>query len=179
MKRKTWVLALAALVLAGAGIGAAGVVLEPGLAPTSSADVGHSANDDRELAGHCDELLWVRITGREEHERLFGGGPVRVGYTGQVQRVFKGRPPQTVVVNVVYSAEDTSRMTTGQLYVIAISRGHEPEERWMSAGSLSVETPSLDAPDTQQGEHNRDVRQPAPATQAERWTRAVTHQLNT
>ncbi|MFJ5635302.1 hypothetical protein ACIQF5_22030 [Streptomyces goshikiensis] len=180
MKKKTkvWLLAGAALLLAGAGIGAADVVLEPGLAPTSSADVGYRSHDDRELAGHSDELLWAQITGREEHERLFGSGPVRVEYTARVRRAFKGTPPATVVVNVVYGDADASRMATGRSYVIAISGGLEPGERWMSAGSLPVETASLDTPDAQQGEHNTALGQPAPVTQAERWTRAVTNTID-
>ncbi|MFE9804554.1 hypothetical protein ACWC98_35525 [Streptomyces goshikiensis] len=78
-------------LLAGAGICAAGVVLEPGLAPTSSADVGSRSHDDRELARHSDELLWAQITGSEEHERLFGGGSVRIEYMARVWRAFKAR----------------------------------------------------------------------------------------
>ncbi|MFD6182403.1 hypothetical protein [Streptomyces goshikiensis] len=177
-KTKVWLLAGAALLLAGAGIGAAGVVLEPGLAPTNSADVGYRSHDDRELAGHSDELLWAQITSRKEHERLFGGGPVRVEYTAQVRRAFKGTPPATVVVNVAYGDDDASRMATGRSYVVAINAGREPGERWMSPGSLPVETASLEAPDAQQGEYNSELGQPAPSTQAERWTRAVTNAVN-
>ncbi|MFD3469765.1 hypothetical protein ACFWWM_26020 [Streptomyces sp. NPDC058682] len=72
--------------------GAAKLALEPGLPPTSSADVGYRA-DDREVAGHADGLVWVRILGSSKHAPLFGGGPVRVGYRAQVEKAFKGAPP--------------------------------------------------------------------------------------
>ncbi|MFE9804553.1 hypothetical protein ACFYP6_38010 [Streptomyces goshikiensis] len=69
-------------------------------------------------------------------------------------------------------------MATGRSYVIAISGGRELGERWMSAGTLPVDTASPDTPDARQGEHNTELGQPAPATRAERWTRAATNAIN-
>lgn len=181
VKKKTWALAGAALVLTAVALGAAKVALEPGLPPTSSADVGYRATDDREVAGHADELVWARITGSSEHAPLFGGGPVRVDYRAQVQKAFKGTPPATVTVSVVYADGDSTRMAEGRSYVIAVARGaqeEEKEERWMLPGSVHVDTPSLDdAEDSRQGEHNASLREAAPADQGDRWTRAVARQI--
>ncbi|MFI8342078.1 hypothetical protein ACIF8W_18720 [Streptomyces sp. NPDC085639] len=196
MKKKTWVLAGATLVLAAVAPGAAKVVLEPGLPPTSSADVGYRATDDREVAGHADELVWARITGSSEHAPLFGGGSVRVDYRAQVQKAFKGTPPAAVTVSVVYADGDRTRMAEGRSYVIAVARGAQgraersdqaeqpehadgtQEERWMLPGSIHVDTPSLDdAGDSRQGEHNASLREAAPADQGDRWTRAVAGQI--
>ncbi|MET9695026.1 hypothetical protein ABZY81_42775 [Streptomyces sp. NPDC006514] len=138
MKKKTWALAGATLVLAAVALGAAKVALEPGLPPTSSADVGYRATDDREVAAHADELVWVRITGSSEDAPLFGGGPVRVDYRAQVEKAFKGAPPASVTVSVVYADGDRTRMTEGRSYVIAMTHGAQEEERWMLPGSIHV-----------------------------------------
>ncbi|MFD9084465.1 hypothetical protein [Streptomyces erythrochromogenes] len=178
VKKKTWALAAAALVLAAAALGAAKVALEPGLVPTSSADVGYRATDDRELAGHADELLWARIIGSSEHASLFGGGPVRVDYRVSVERAFKGTPPTTVNVSVVYAGGDTNRMEEGRSYVIAVARGAQEETRWVLPGSAPVDTPSLDdTGDVRQGEHNASRREAAPANQEARWAQAVARQI--
>ncbi|MBT2407550.1 MULTISPECIES: hypothetical protein [unclassified Streptomyces] len=177
MKKKTWALAGAALVLAAVGLGAAKVALEPGLPPTSSADVGYRATDDREVAGHADELVWAQITGSSEHAPLFGGGPVRVEYRAEVRKAFKGSPPASVTVSVVYGDGDRTRMAKDRSYVIAVARGTEDGERWMLPGSVHVETPSLDAVDSRQGEHNASLREAAPANQGDRWAQAVARQI--
>ncbi|MGW6985579.1 hypothetical protein ACWGE1_39995 [Streptomyces sp. NPDC054932] len=178
MKKKTWALAGATLVLAAVALGAAKVAMEPGLPPTSSADVGYRATDDREVAGHADELVWARITGSTEHAPLFGGGPVRVDYRARVQKAFKGTPPSSVTVSVVYADGDGTRMAEGRSYVIAVARGAQEGERWMLPGSVHVETPSLDdTGDSRQGEHNASLREAAPAGQGERWTRAAARQI--
>lgn len=178
VKKKTWALAGATLVLAAVALGAAKVALEPGLPPTSSADVGYRATDDREVAGHADELVWVRITGSNEHAPLFGGGPVRVDYRAQVEKAFKGAPPVTVTVSAVYADGDRTRMAEGRSYVIAVAHGAQKEERWMLPGSIHVDTPSLDdTGDSRQGEHNASLREAAPANQGARWTQAVARQI--
>ncbi|WP_327412304.1 hypothetical protein [Streptomyces sp. NBC_01233] len=178
MKKKTWALAGATLVLAAVALGAAKVAMEPDLPPTSSADVGYRATDDREVAGHADELVWARITSRSEHAPLFGGGSVRVDYQAQVHKAFKGTPPASVTVSVVYADGDRTRMADGRSYVIAVARGAQEGERWMLPGSVQVDTPSLDdIQDSRQGEHNASLREPAPAGQDNRWTRAVARQI--
>ncbi|MGW3326272.1 hypothetical protein [Streptomyces virginiae] len=178
MKKKIWALAGATLVLAVAALGAAKVALEPGLPPTSSADVGYRATDDREVAGHADELVWVRILGSSEHASLFGGGPVRVDYRAQVEKAFKGAPPASVTVSVVYADGDRTRMSEGRSYVIAMTHGAQEEERWMLPGSIHVDTPSLDdTADSRQGEHNASLREAAPVNQGARWAQAVARQI--
>ncbi|MFE5861532.1 hypothetical protein ACFQ77_13380 [Streptomyces virginiae] len=178
MKKKTWALAGATLLLATVALGAAKVALEPGLPPTSSADVGYRATDDREVAGHADELVWVRILNSSEHTPLFGGGPVRVDYQAQVEKAFKGTPPASVTVSVVYADGDRTRMSEGRSYVIAMTHGAQEEERWMLPGSLHVDTPSLDdTADSRQGDHNASLREAPPANQGARWEQAVARQI--
>lgn len=178
VKKKTWALAGATLLLATVALGAAKVALEPGLPPTSSADVGYRATDDREVAGHADELVWVRILNSSEHAPLFGGGPVRVDYQAQVEKAFKGTPPASVTVSVVYTDGDRTRMSEGRSYVIAMTHGAQEEERWMLPGSLHVDTPSLDdTADSRQGDHNASLREAPPANQGARWEQAVARQI--
>ncbi|MFG2298318.1 hypothetical protein [Streptomyces sp. NPDC048603] len=166
--------AMAALAAAGAALVAAAPQPVPDVFPTAGGCLVYRPTDDADLAGHSDALVWGEVTGAYASFTLpYAGDAVQVAYRVRTGHVFRGTVPGTMTVYAAYEETDTaSRLRPGRRYVIAMS-GEEDGDRWVTSGHVPVETESLDAADTRQGEHNTSFGQPSPATQGERWTRAV------
>ncbi|MFF5447209.1 hypothetical protein [Streptomyces sp. NPDC012888] len=178
VKPKTIALTAAAVLLVAAAVGAASVLeTTPVIATNHEAmTMTFRADDDAQLAGHSDEVVWVEITDTTTWPASLTEDLERVTYDARVLKAFKGTPPETIEVEAVYEGESVERMKEGGRYVLAADHD-DAGGRHVVYSSYPVETASLDVPDTRHGAHNAELRQPAPSTQAERWTRAVTHAI--
>ncbi|MEV7616541.1 hypothetical protein [Streptomyces sp. NPDC089799] len=165
---------MAVLAAAGAVLVAAAPQPVPEVFPTVGGCLVYRPTDDADLAGHSDALVWGQVIGAYPSFRLpYAQDAVQVAYRVRTAHVFRGTVPATVTVYAAYEETDTaSRLRPGHRYVIAVS-GEEDGDRWVTSGHIPVETGSLDTADTRQGEYNTWIGQPGPATQGERWTRAV------